>query len=351
MTYSQRLSCLILTAITLQSGIALAQGGPVATPKQTTTESDVSLEELQRQLNAEDIPAEQRRLFRLIQDRRAKEIDDDTAQRLTKKWYLIPEEPTGEDYRKFVISCRDFTSEKGFNKFELFGDIPAKFLDSVLLEAYDDESPFQRYWEYRNDTFADMQPARAGIVSRLKEQPDIIQAITFYGWVEDVRKEVIIKINRDTPNVSFAWFEAAVELNEPKLFPKLHEITVQSKNQDEMIRLLATLPDYDLNFTLLACWEAALKDKYSFSRRPDLALNAAKAGSRTALAYLMTKLSQVSLYPIQNQYRSTNSIRLDVLTIIDFRGNSQDILNWYKTNKDNLTFDSLTKRFIVADTF
>lgn len=347
------LPCLLLILFSLLSQSAAAQEAqaePSAAAQQAATETGTrpTLRELQQQLNEADDPAEQERIRDLIKKRN----EARNAEQAAKEIPTLSEDPTREECRAFVIAMRDvFIKDPfGINQFTLLGKIPNEHLDAILLEAYDDNSPFKGYWSYKNYTYKDMEPAKANVISHLEEQPRIIQAITFYGWVEDVREQIITKINRDSPNVDFDWFEAAVELNEPTLYPKLNDIAINADDARGMIDLLKTLPDYDLNSTIIAHWEVTRKDEYDFRMRK-IAPVAAAVGSQTALAFMIEDLAGNRLYPRAGLSNSINQDRLAILNLIDFRGTTAQIVAWHETNKDNIVFDYQINRFIVLEDF
>lgn len=150
-------------------------------------------------------------------------------------------------------------------------------------------------------------------------------------------------------SISAAWFQAAVELDEPSLYPKLHEVATQSRYASQFVTMLEMLPDYDLGHTIDVCWRRSREGKLSAGSSTSLnfAAKAASYGNVNALGALIDQLRNSSSF--MSHSSSYNARRTNVLRHIDYRGSNTDIQKWYKANKDKLVFDHLRKRFTVPE--
>ncbi len=248
------------------------------------------------------------------------------------------------ELRKACAGRRSFSSSDPATK--KLKELPAEHYDLLVTEMANNTS--LRY--YANYAMRDMDPEqlRERFVKSIDQNPNNIGIIVMHGWVEDVRPTIIEHISAADGSVSPAWFQAAVELDEPKLYPKLHEIATQSRYASQFINMLEMLPDYDLAHTVEVCWKRAREGKLSVSYST-FAAKAASYGNVDALGALIDTLRTSSSY--MSHSSSYNMRRTNVLRYIDYRGSNTDIQQWYKTNKDKLVFDRLRQRFIVPEDF
>ncbi|MFK7788529.1 MAG: hypothetical protein AB8C95_03405, partial [Phycisphaeraceae bacterium] len=225
-------------------------------------------------------------------------------------------------------------------------DLPVKHYDLLITEMANRTS-LRIYANYAMRE-VDPEKMRERFVASIGENPNNIGIIVMHGWVEDIRPQIIEHINGADGSISPAWFQAAVELDEPTLYPKLHEITTQSRYASQFINMLEMLPDYDLAHTVDVCWSRAREGKLSVSYT-SFAAKTASYGNVDALGSLIDQLRQTTSY--MSHSSSYNMRRTNVLRYIDYRGSNKDIQKWYKENKDKLVFDQLRQRFVVPEDF
>lgn len=263
----------------------------------------------------------------------------------------LPKNPTRKQCEEFVAELRkacegrrSFSSSDPATK--KLKELPADHFDLLVTEMANRTS--LRY--YANYAMRDIDPEklRERFVSTLDDNPNNIGVIVMQGWCEDVRPAIVKYMQTADGSISPAWFQAAVELDEPSLYPKLHEVTTQSRYAGQFISMLEMLPDYDLAHTIDACWRRAKEGKLSVSYST-FAAKAAAYGNVDALGSLVDQLRSSSSY--MSHSSSYNVRRTNVLRLIDYRGSNTDIQSWYKTNKDKLVFDQLRKRFVMPEDF
>ncbi|MEM9109208.1 MAG: hypothetical protein AAGC72_04225 [Planctomycetota bacterium] len=248
------------------------------------------------------------------------------------------------ELRKACEGRRSFSSSDPATK--KLKQLPPEHYDLLITEMANRTS--LRY--YANYAMRDTDPEqlRERFVNSLKDNPNNIGIIVMHGWCEDVRPEIISHLQNADGSITPAWFQAAVELDEPSLYPKLHEITTQSRYAGQFITMLEMLPEYDLAHTIDVCWRRAREGKLSVSFTT-FAAKAAEFGNVEALGSLIDQLRSSSSYLSHSS--TFNARRTNVLRYIDYRGSNKDIQEWYRANKDRLVFDNLRKRFYIPDDF
>lgn len=248
------------------------------------------------------------------------------------------------ELRKACEGRRSFSSNDPATK--KLKELPPEHYDLLITEMTNRTS--LRY--FANYAMREIEPEklRERFVASIDDNPNNIGIIVMQGWVEDVRPQIIEHINAADSSITLAWFQAAVELDEPALYPKLHELATQSRYASQFINLLEMLPDYDLAHTIDVCWRRAKEGKLSVSYTT-FAAKAAQHGNVDALGALVDQLRSSTNY--MSHSSTYNLRRTNVLRHIDYRGSNSDIQKWYRANKDKLVFDHLRKRFVLPEEF
>lgn len=263
----------------------------------------------------------------------------------------LPKNPTRKQCEDFIADLRQACEGRRSLTHndpvtQKLKEVPVEHLDLLLTEMANRTS--LRY--YTNYVIRDIDPdkLRKRFVESINEKPDNIGVIVMHGWSQDVRPAIIDHLNSADGSINAAWFQAAVEIDEPSLYPKLHELTIQSRQASQFITMLEMLPDYDLSHTIDVCWDRARQGKLSVNYST-FAAKAAAHGNVDALGVLVDQLRSSSSYTSSSSFFNTR--RTNVLRFIDYRGSNQEIRAWFKTNKDKLVFDHLTKRFVLPEDF
>ena len=261
----------------------------------------------------------------------------------------LPQDPTRKQCEDFVAELREAAKNKrSYSSNDPIVDklksLPEEHVDLLMLEISNRTT--LRY--FANYAMRGMSPEkmRDRIVSTLKDNPNNIGIIVMNGWTMDVRDEILRQVQSADANLSPAWFQAAVEVADPRLYPKLHEITTGSRYASQFLMILRALPDYDLAHTVNVCWNRAGDEKLPVSQQ-SFALLAAEMGNVDALGMLITQLSTSNSYYAVTT--SPNISRVNVLRFIDFRGSNEEMKQWFTDNRDQLVFDHLQKRFVFAE--
>lgn len=267
----------------------------------------------------------------------------------TVKDITLPDNPTREQSEAFVEKLRDaaehVTSYSSSDPIvDKLKQLPGEHYDLLIGEIHNRTK--LRYFANYAMRDIDVEVLRERFVESVDSTEHGIAVIVMHGWVQDVRDAVIKRMETADGTLSPAWFQAAVELDDPALYPKLHEVTINSRYATQFLSMLQTLPDYDMGHTVDVCWKRHRENKLSISSSTISTL-AAEHGNAEALGYLVNQLRYSTSY--MSSATSHNSRRLKVLRHIDYRGSNTEIMEWYEANKDKLVFDHYRKRFMLPD--
>ena len=185
----------------------------------------------------------------------------------------------------------------------------------------------------------EIESARKAVAKAFEDDPSMIEWIVAFGWAEEIRDHIIEKVKEDAPTVDQHYFQLAVDLAEPELYPFLHETVLKSPWPMKQIEMLRRLHDYDLNKTIVRSWQQG----NTVFNTDEMAIAAAQAGEPSALTYLIGMLNVAGdhgrLKVAGYQFRD------HVLRVVGFRGSDQEIVDWHKANHDKLVFDQSTGKF------
>jgi hypothetical protein len=321
------------------------EGEDAAKEDKKATEAELrdKMRELERKLQ------ETRSEFQKKAEQQRQKVQQDAKQKIEE--VKLPKNPTREqcetfvkDLRKATEGRRSFSSSDPVTK--KLKKLPPEHFDLLLKEISDRTA--LRY--YANYAIREIEPEklRERFINSLSDNPNNIGIIVMHGWTEDVRDEIVTYMKSADGSITPAWFQAAVEIDEPTLYPKLHEVTTNSaRYASQFINMLEMLPDYDLGHTIDVCWQKSRDGKLSVNYST-FATKAAQYGNIDALGVLISQLGSSSTSYMSHS--STYNIRrTNVLRHIDFRGSNTELQEWYKANKDKLVFDQFRKRYYLPD--
>lgn len=350
---------------------AEADPGPLQreAPKPAVVEKDQPQQADEAEQDAEDMPLEELSDDELRKKmRELEELTGQMRERLNKKAneerekkqneqrnkvaaITLPEDPTREQCEAYVEALRSASS--GANRYSSSDPIvhklralPAEHKDLIVMEMVNRTS--LRY--FCNYAMNDIEPEafRQRVIDNLPDNPDLIYLVVMNGWARDAEAVIRKKIDELDPNTDRGWFQAAVELKDPEMYAKFHEIAINSSRAADMVYQLKTLPDYDLAHTIDVCWER-MRDGRLAVNSTSLAPYAAELGNVDALGVLIDRLKNTRIYYTSSPSAYVNRYRTDVLSRIDFRGSNTEIVQWYEDNKDALAYDHLRQRFVVPE--
>ncbi|MEO0476894.1 MAG: OmpH family outer membrane protein, partial [Planctomycetota bacterium] len=221
-------------------GVTQAEDKP-AQSQPTEAELRQKMRDLERELQ------EARSQFQQKADKQRRKVQEDAKKAIQD--IMLPKNPTREQCETFVAELRKATQgRRSFSSSDpvtkKLKEIPAEHFD-LLIKEMSDRTPLRYYANY---AMREIKPEklRERFVNSLSENPNNIGIIVMHGWTGDVREEIVEFMASADGSITPAWFQAAVEINEPSLYPKLHEIATSSRYASQFITMLEVLPDYDV---------------------------------------------------------------------------------------------------------
>ena len=173
----------------------------------------------------------------------AQELADIGAPFLEKLNQLVlPENPTTEECEAYVREhARIFESTINF-------PLSRRLINQINLEKRFDAIPnrdIHVLFEQMNDFISmratvvrviekrDPKDYKAAVIAGLYDHPNNIIAIKQYGWYEDAKEPILRKLEDSNQMVSMSWWQAFVEVAEPKHYAKLKQIILTEDEFDE----------------------------------------------------------------------------------------------------------------------
>ena len=330
---------------------------PLERPQGNADATKAQAEELELVQQIEKLKAQ----LRLSREQRAgaKKAERQAEREASKKKFAeafadfkLPESPSRKQSAAYLDQMRVFLEGyKAAKSQEALRDkikaIPLEHYDLLVSESLK-PSPLRKHAKNILNSVAP-ENLLQHYVDLVEEHPSCVKTIVRHGWSQKIRSEVVRYLEATDPEqVSIHWFQAAVELNEPQLFIKLHEVAVKSQCPMKYIKRLRLLPEYDYSHTVDVCWDLHKDQDDQVEGYEAMVVLAAEHGHVDALGKLVEQLAIES----QAEYGGEISkARLLLLRLIDYRGSNASIISWYKKNQNQLAFDHLHKRFMVPEDF
>lgn len=200
---------------------------------------------------------------------------------------------------------------------------------------------------------------RQRITANLSENPDLIYPVVRNGWCEEAKESIMERI-ASKEILSDVEFVAAVELKDARLYPKLHKTTIQSDRAQLLLQILKALPDYDLRDTQRAVLKRIEKDQLKlgpgvmgiqeWGPTERLRFDAALNGDIDSLAFLIEAMEQKDVFIGSKPIQYFNP-RLAVISLINVKGNNQQIKAWFDANREQIVYDTLVRRYGIEEDF
>jgi len=280
----------------------------------------------------------------------------------------LPDNPTREQCEDYVKALEKVVEDKrSFSSNDpevaMLKALPPEHFDLVFEQAYGHDS-LSFYAGYAINQI-DPDTIRDPMIDRLKDSPNNIVIIVTHGWVQDAKPVILNQLEKVDSDVQPAWFQAFVEIAEPEHYPTLHKLATRSPHAATFISLLKTLPGYDVNKTIEACWDNRNNQHqingpfFMQNTNADLAVQAAEIGNLDALEQLIDRLKgnesgRHHHFGGFGGHGGPNQVvqdRHNVTRFIPFRGTNKQIKKWFEKHRDELTFDHFEKRFVIQQPF
>jgi len=257
----------------------------------------------------------------------------------------LPENPTQEQVREYIRDIQLAT--KGQNSFSN-SDPQVAMLTRVgseniplLIAALSLGSGTSSYHlRYAIINLADGSN-KAVILEALPIYHELVSAVVNRGWVKDARDILLMELKVSGQRLPTEWIQTVALMNDEESYPLLREYFINASNRSSTYKAICYLPIEDLDGAVAEAWERSRSDQEY--ERTSMAMIAAEYGHLDALTVLIEGLPYGSI----SEYRISDA-RGAIMKSTDFRGSNDELAEWFKLNKDQLTFDLKTKKFVVG---
>lgn len=289
---------------------------------------------------------------------------------------VLPDNPSRAESRAYVaklVKLNNLLKDRGMNlsrltksmaSYQKFDAVPDRHIDLLIANL-------KEWWikpEIANSIARrDPEVIKPIIIAGLDKHPDNIVAVRYFGWYEDAKEPILRKLEKtdslQTAN-DYNWLHAFTYVAEPRHYPKIKQLFASCFRPSEKVRLLETMPGYDILDTVRACIAVAEQNIADRDNKRDylsqhvkelerLLVIAAGAGDVDALGGLIDALNnrKPDASARYLRYGEKDVQRHNVAQLIDFKGSNKEIAKWYTANRDKLVFDNFKKRFVVEEDF
>lgn len=264
---------------------------------------------------------------------------------------VLPEDPVRDDYAAYIDAIAEAT--EGQNSFssndpqvEMLAKVPPEHID-LLVARVGGRSSLRFHAQYAMRGM-DLSVLRSRINTLVDEQPAMIGVVVAYGWSHDARDAIRSRLEQEPSNLGIAWFQAATELNDPALYPSIHNCAVKTRYTAQVVQTLQGLADYDLERTVAEMW-ARSSDTSNSQNHYQVASVAAEYGHIDALAVLIDQLARRRSYYSSNGENTFDTQRVLIMRFIDFSGTPEEIAQWFEQHRDELIFDYVSQRYLLPE--
>jgi len=180
------------------------------------------------------------------------------------------------------------------------------------------------------------------IVDALKTYSKYASVIYAKGWHHEFQNLLIRGLRNNRGYIPADWVKAVAEFERDDAHDVLIEYFKYGWNNHITYQYIAPLPNITdkLNRALPIAWETALQNnKYALG---DLTPEVLQLGYRPAFKFVMTSLIDNADQP-KHSFDALGLAR----RFTSQTGSAEAILNWYRNNQTNISFDATQKLFIA----
>jgi len=257
----------------------------------------------------------------------------------------LPEAPTQEQVQKYIRDIQLAT--QGQNSFSNT-DLQVAMLTrlgpenvSLLIEALSLGSGMNAYHLRSAIINLADDSNKARILEALPIHHELVSAVAKRGWVDDARDILLTELKVSGQRLPTQWIQTVALMNDEESYPLLREYFINESNRSSTYNAICYLPIEDLDGAVAEAWESSRYDQEY--ERTAMAMIATEYGHLDALTVLIEGLTYGSI----SEYRISDA-RGAIMKSTDFRGSNDELAEWFKLNKDQLTFDPETKKFIIS---
>jgi peroxiredoxin/endonuclease III len=251
----------------------------------------------------------------------------------------LPADPTDEEVRNYIREIRRITKDQ--NSFssqdpqvEMLTRIGPEHLD-MLIDTFRLNPRRSYHIKYAINRLARAEDKDL-ILAALPRLPDLIEAVVDNGWVEEARPILIAKLKARPDHLPTKWVTAVASFKDPETYDDLKNYFIYCWSPSMVYSAIKDLPGIDLTDAVAQAWERA-----KYGREFQTAMMAPVAIEFGHLDALEQAVKDID---VDSGTRVHNARKL-VTRFTDARGSDNEIREWFKKNKDRLTFDKEKGRF------
>lgn len=251
----------------------------------------------------------------------------------------LKDEPSEQDVKSYIAKIA--SASEGQNSYSpddtqvrLLKKIPSKYVH-VLLSHTGHKLNF--HIGYAIPDLVD-ESHKDIVIKNLVKHKELVSSVIRYGWVEDAWSALLIGL-RSENHLSHEWLSLVARKNKEDGNKALLEHVTRSVSNDTLQMMLTTkIPRKDIKKAVLKNWE--IKQYGHQWEMNSSALCAVQFGSESALhkvADLVASTDQRYSYYKRQAWPV-------FAQVLDYEG---DAMEWYKKNKDQLSYDDVKKKFVI----
>lgn len=259
----------------------------------------------------------------------------------------LPEDPTPEEVRQYVRRIAAASEGQGGQsstdpQVAMIQRVGRENVDVLLGElSYGRWSATDLYLTEAIKRLAGPQH-KEEILNHLAGVPELASIVLRYGWEDDARETLIAELEEGGRYLPREWLVAVAKLGDKEALDALKSYFLEGRNRDTTFEVLWATPGVgDLSGPVAKAWERARAE--GGDEALDMAQVAVGYGHRDALEILIDFLARG-----YDPRGSMRFVRRAVILYTEARGTNDQIVRWYRQNKDDLHWEAEARKFRAA---
>ncbi len=261
----------------------------------------------------------------------------------------LPENPTREEVRRYVDQVMATTAglssaSSSDPQVAMLRRVGPENID-ILLDrlGYPDASMALGNIYIKEAVKALARPQHKELfLESLTTVPELAAVVLRYGWEEDARETLLSEMEARPHYLPREWLAAVGRLGDKEAMDALKDYFIRGNNRETTFGVLRTTPDVgDLRDLVDRAWvRARTGDPYEARQMARIAVG---YGHRDALDMLVRSLDMPA-----GDFGWGQFTRRAILRHTEARGTDEQIVKWYRENRDRLYWDEESRRFRVG---
>jgi hypothetical protein len=185
---------------------------------------------------------------------------------------------------------------------------------------------------------------KADVIAALPHHKQLVSVVIHRGWQRDAKATLIAGLKSGERYLPTEWVQAVADLQDPETFPALRRYLISGANAWWTYNAVAGLPGIDLDEWVDKAWAARRTEHGPYSDGETFAAAAAAHGHADALGRLFAKLSTT----VNQDKWQHDEARRNVLALVDATGTDAELVQWYRQNRDRLSWDHNLRKYVTS---